>query len=87
MKRIYNCTSLAHEDEDDQRDHHFVSLDGEYWLEMDREATAEDYDQIAEHFSVKVEGEHRIGNITLATRYIRCWCREPKFHEPMEVAE
>lgn len=94
MKLLYTATSKAHDDEDDQSDHHFVSLDGNGWLEMDRLATAEDYEDIVEHFGARdrdtIERDGRKyhlhpQHITLATRYLKNWARECVFHEPIEV--
>lgn len=93
MTKLYTATSLAHDDETDQKPHEFVSLDGEGWLEMDRRATAEDYPDIVEHFKGRDEdtderGRHKhFHHITLSTRYLRAWARECKFHEPIEIAE
>lgn len=93
MAKLYNATSLAHEDENDQGPHHFVSLDGERWLEADRAAEADDYDGVREMFGEAAadtdeRGRHvHVHHITLATRYLRIWARDCVFHEPIEVTK
>lgn len=86
--KIYTATADAQPEEEDQRPHLFVSIDGEQWLEIesDHVVTADDYDEIADHFTMKTdideEGRtYRHGHITLATRYLRCWMKNLKFQE------
>ena len=88
--KLYTATSLAHDDEQDQKPHEFVSLDGDRWLEMNRRATAEDYSAVVDQFAVRIEKDedgfaHRRHHITIGTGYLRAWARECTFHEPIEV--
>jgi len=93
MKQLFTATSKAHADEEDKRDHHFVSVNGEQWHEIDpigSDLTADDYDAVKKlfdwEFYVDDEGfTHRRGHITLNVSYLRCWARQIKFHEPIIV--
>lgn len=88
MNMIYTATSKAHADEDDQSDHHFVSIDNEHWLEVATPwpMTSSHYDELTDAFAVKVSADGtRRSHITLATAYLRCWCREIVFHDTIEV--
>jgi hypothetical protein len=80
MDTIYYAQAPARADNDDRRPHHFVSVDGDHWHEVETDSwppRQEDYAAIARLFKYKiryVDGkQHRLGHITLATRYLRLY--------------
>lgn len=90
MKKIYLAKSDAHADEEDKRPHNFVSIDGDSWLEYESSAplTADDYDEIADKFAWHEHADgSRSAHIKLARRYLRLWCKNVVFYDPIEVPE
>lgn len=95
MRLIHNATSDPHPDEQDQRPHRWMSLDGEHWLEfqIDDEdgnpvpLTAERYAEVKAHFEGESTPTRRTRPITVATAYLRCWCPNFKVCEPIQVPD
>lgn len=90
MKHIYMATADAHEDEKDQRPHHFASIDNERWTEIGEPwpLTIDHYDELAEHVGIKTDADGRsYFPILLATSYLRCWMKNLKFLDPIQVGD
>jgi hypothetical protein len=87
MKAIYTATAPPLRGDDDPRDHLFVSVDNEHWLEIIPPASGlapDDWDKVRDLFGNTDGPRH----IQLTTRYLRHLTQlAVTFHDPIVVLD